>query len=292
MVCVVVTCAHKRLTEISRQCSWLVTSLWCVAFLRDCKPTDPDYSSLDLALHLEDFGWNAKTIKESIESYAESPEGFREQVEDVCIFPKSLWADSFMEGVTVTRTVTSEFPLLSLFFRHELGSLTSVLPVKSTSSPDVSVPLSDCLSSISIENVERLAFATHEFSAEDLFKTLRPIYSNDDTLKEIQKHFFNESLKKVLKRWAKDNRERLHGFVEYCTGQTYLPDPHSGFKIKIVFEEKAALGNSGSDERLPEVHTCETTLSFPPTAYDGDYEKLNEKLGKAIDICRNQYTMN
>jgi hypothetical protein len=183
--------------------------------------------------------------------------------------------------------------LLSLFFRHELGSLTSVLPVNSTSSPDVCVPLSDCLSSISLENVEHLAFATHKFSAEDLFKTLHPTYSKDDTLKEIQKHFFNESLKQVLESWAKENRGRLHGFVEYCTGQTYLnTDPHSDFKIEIVFEQKAAPGNSGSDERLPEVHTCEMTLSFPPTAYNGNPEKLDEKLGKAIDICRNQYTMN
>jgi hypothetical protein len=99
---VVVTCAHKRLVEISRQCSWLITSLWCVAFLRDCKPTDPDYSSLDLALHLEDFGWNAKTIKQFMEEHAETPKAFREEVEEYCISAKSLWADSFMEGVTVT----------------------------------------------------------------------------------------------------------------------------------------------------------------------------------------------
>jgi hypothetical protein len=192
-------------------------------------PTDPDYSSLDLALHLEDFGWNAKTIKETIESH-DSPKDFREQVKEFCIDAKSLWANSFMEGVTVT----SKFLLRSLFLHHELGSLTSAPPVNSTKSREECVPLSDCFSSISLENVEHLAFATHDFSAEDLFKTLLPTYSKDDTLKEIQKHFFNESLKEVLEEWDAHKRERLHGFVEYCTGQTYLnTDPHSEFKIEV-----------------------------------------------------------
>ena len=115
------------------------------------------------------------------------------------------------------------------------------------------MPLSDICSSIPLENVDRLIFATHEFTAQDLFSILEPKYSGDDILQKTQTMLFEEALPAILEKWAAHDRVKLHHFLQFCTGQSYLPDSGSDFKITVVFETKTVKENSSSDDRLPEM---------------------------------------
>jgi len=70
------------------------------AILRDCKPTDPDYCSLELGEHLLNMGWNKKTLEERQQSV--SPEEFRkDDAEDTYITDKNVWFQSFRDGFSV-----------------------------------------------------------------------------------------------------------------------------------------------------------------------------------------------
>jgi len=118
------------------------------------------------------------------------------------------------------------------------------------------------------------------------------VYSDDETLRETQEMVFNRGIRSILEKWEEHDRTRLHTFCQYCTGQTFLnTDPRSNFKVQVVFETKTIDGNSSSDERLPECHTCDPMLSFPRTAYNGNFEVLEAKLTQAVDLCHAQYTM-
>jgi hypothetical protein len=152
------------------------------------------------------------------------------------------------------------------------------------------VQLSSHFRYVPLEAVDRLIFASHNFTAQDLYSILEPMYEGDETLQESQKMLFEQALPEILEKWAVDERTMLHRFVEFCTGQSYLPDMGSTFKIYVKFETESVEGNSSSEERLPESHTCERILSLPKSAYGSDSELFEKKLRQSIENGYEQFT--
>ena len=74
----------------------------CTAVLRDCKPTDPQYSSLDLGLHVLGIGWKLDVLEETKKT-CESPNDFRELIEETYISSNTIWLDGFSQGLLVVR---------------------------------------------------------------------------------------------------------------------------------------------------------------------------------------------
>jgi hypothetical protein len=102
---------------------------------------------------------------------------------------------------------------------------------------------------------------------------------------------FEKALKEILEEWAvAEDRTMLHRFVEFCTGQSYLPDMGSTFKIYVAFEIASVEGNSISEERPPESHTCDRILSLPKLAYGGDPALFKKKLRQATENGYEQFT--
>lgn len=140
-----------------------------------------------------------------------------------------------------------------------------------------------------LEAVERMTQATHNYTAEDVLAIMVPKYEGDDSLQQLQKKLFTQALPELLKKWQKEGRTMLHRFLCFCTGHTYLPA--GDFEIKIKFEKNTVEGNSISDLRLPESHTCVKTLSIPQTAYNGDVEVFKSKLTQAVASGYNLFNM-
>jgi hypothetical protein len=144
-----------------------------------------------------------------------------------------------------------------------------------------------CFRHFPLENVEKMIFATHKYSAEELFSKIEPKYSDDETLQETQKLLFHEGLRDILIKWEKEDSSKLRRFLQFCSGRSFLsPDPHSRFKITLEFEVQTVEGNSSSADRLPESHTCVPCLSLPVDAYNGDFEELEKKLNAALEYFK------
>lgn len=146
------------------------------------------------------------------------------------------------------------------------------------------LPVSLAFSFMPLQAVNRFAFGTQKFSAEDVIARLHPTYGGEEALQETQKMLFEEVLKPILRDWASkdtdsDGKSQLHRFLKFCTGQWYLPHPSQPFKIEVLFEEKE------SEDWLPEAHTCHNMLSFPLTAYNANQEILEQNLGQAVAQC-------
>lgn len=145
-------------------------------------------------------------------------------------------------------------------------------------------PISLCLSSFPLETVERLIFASQRFSAEELLSKMAEEYSGDDTLKQTQEIIYDQALRNIVDKWDKEDPKMLLRFVQFCTGQNYISrDPQAKFIITVAFELQTEEGESSSDERLPESHTCINRLSIPVKAYNGDFEVFEAKLTEALE---------
>ena len=154
-------------------------------------------------------------------------------------------------------------------------------------------PVDATFSPFSLETVEILILATRQYSANDLLSKLVPVYSDDcdNILRETQEKLFCQGLRDILIKWEQTDPMKLPQFVQFCSGRSFLStDPGSYFKIKVAFEIQTVEENSSSPARLPESHTCESQLSLPSEAYDGDVEVLEEKLTKALEY-HNLFTM-
>jgi hypothetical protein len=151
-------------------------------------------------------------------------------------------------------------------------------------------PISNLFRLTPLEAVNRFAFASQKFSAEDVIAILEAKYSKDETLQETQKMLFGDVLKPILRDWANEDagtkRSRLHCFVEFCTGQTYLPHPSQPFKIEVIFEEKSHEKDSTDKERLPACYTCINQLCLPEEAYDANREIFEPKLELSVAHCK------
>ena len=120
-------------------------------------------------------------------------------------------------------------------------------------------------------------FASNDFKADDIVKILVPHYSSDSNLQQSQRELFETALPQILETWQLTNRGMLSKFLSFTTGLSYLPIVPD-FNISIMFETRAVPGSSSSENRLPESHTCERTLSIPKMAYNGDFEVFEDKL--------------
>lgn len=173
-----------------------------------------------------------------------------------------------------------------------VGRLSITLPT-AVHLPDIDVyrefecfPIKERFADIPFESIEKLILSNHEYSADDLLSKIVPIYSDDGDilLRETQEKLFSQGLRDILSKWETTDPEKLPQFVQFCSGRSFLPiDPRSNFKIKVAFEIQAVDGSSSSADRLPESHTCESRLSLPSKAYDGDVEVLEEKLSQALE---------
>lgn len=139
------------------------------AILRDCKPGDLDYHPRELAKHVLGLGWNQKTLSEAEEM--SSPVEFRKDIiEGTFISGRETWFRNFRDGITCKSkygTLLYTPTMICLSFVALLTHFPSAI------TGEECVPISDCFSSMALENVERLVFATHEFSADDLFRYVR-----------------------------------------------------------------------------------------------------------------------
>lgn len=148
-----------------------------------------------------------------------------------------------------------------------------------------------CFSSFPFQTVEKLILGTKHFSAEELFKRMEADYSDDDTLRQTQEMIFCQALPNILGKWEKEAPEKLVQFLQFCTGRTYITlDRMSTSTITVEFKQCSVEGNSTSEDRLPESHTCVSTLSIPSSAYHGDFEVFEAKLTQAVEYY-NQFTM-
>jgi hypothetical protein len=120
---------------------------------------------------------------------------------------------------------------------------------------------------------------------------LKPYYSNDSNLQQSQRMLVEEGLPQILNTWQLTNQEMLRKFLSFTTGLWYLPNTPN-FDIKIVFETRTVPGNSTSETRLPESHTCERSLSIPKTAYNGNFEVFEDKLTYAVEKGYEKFTQN
>jgi hypothetical protein len=91
----------------------------------------------------------------------------------------------------------------------------------------------------------------------------------------------------VLRDWANNDtgtgRSWLHLFLEFCTGQSYLPDPSQEFMIKVMFEDRSHEKDSTHKDRLPVSYMCANQLCLPLQAYYGNREKFEEKLEYSVE---------
>lgn len=168
-------------------------------------------------------------------------------------------------------------------------ALASLL--KDSETGEECILLSDLLRFVPLDVVDSLMFASSKFDAADLLKILKPEYSNDNILQHSQKKLFDNALPKLLETWQRTDRDMLRKFLSFTTGLSYLPFVPD-FCITIKFETKSVPGNSSSETRLPESHTCVRTLSIPRTAYNGDYEVFQEKLGFVVESDYKTFTQN
>ena len=170
------------------------------------------------------------------------------------------------------------------------------------------LPISLAFRLMPLEAVNRFAFASQKFSAEDVIAILKARYSGDDSQQEKQKMLFqdvltsilrdwaNEDASSILKSWANEDAKLirkdwasagcslLHCFVMFCTGKSYLPHPSENFKITVSFEKEV-----GKDY-LPRGHTCVNEIALPVQAYNANRETFQQKLRMSIAQC-NIYTM-
>jgi len=238
--------------------------LWNVA-LRDCKPTCRNYSSFDLGMDVLGMGVKLNSF-EYMKTDCESPIKLRKLIEKTYIFSNTIFLNGFSEGLLVVRSLYS----YDTDFCQDLECF----------------PLKDLFSNFSFETVETLILATRQYSAKDLLSKLVPVYSKncDVILQETQRKVFCQGLRDILLKWEKDDPKKLPQFVQFCSGRSFLStDPSSNFKIRVLFEEQTVEGNSSSPVRLPEAHTCESELSLPCKAYDGNVKVLEDKLTKALE---------
>jgi hypothetical protein len=102
-----------------------------------------------------------------------------------------------------------------------------------------------------------------------------------------------------FKKWIKSTkRENLVKFLLFTTAQAYIPDlkVHKEFKVIIEFStepiehdreltrEEKEKEERDQREALPFAHTCDYTIKFPESAYEGNYHKMAEKLELAIAV--------
>jgi hypothetical protein len=105
-----------------------------------------------------------------------------------------------------------------------------------------------------------------------------------------------ELLKKRMEKLFKEKAESgkssdsafLGDFVEFCTGQSYLPhlDYNSKFRISVEFNaDEMKKGN------WPEAHTCDNVLKLPSVAYDGNIEEFEENLNNSLEYSKKRFGM-
>jgi hypothetical protein len=125
--------------------------------------------------------------------------------------------------------------------------------------------------------------------ARDVIARLTANYSEDKIVQETQLLLFNNesktgALSAVLMnmedKQSSSGRPWLQCFLEFCTGQWYLPHHEEDFKILVIFDHKE---DSEHEERLPVSFTCSNELCLPLQAYDGSTEKLQEKLVFSVE---------
>lgn len=69
--------------------------------LRDCKPTDRNYSSRDLGIDVLGVGWTSHVIEG--EKKTKSPNEFRKLIEKTYISSNTIFLDGFSQGLLVIK---------------------------------------------------------------------------------------------------------------------------------------------------------------------------------------------
>jgi hypothetical protein len=137
-----------------------------------------------------------------------------------------------------------------------------------------------------------MTFGTQKFTAPDVINRLHANYSEDEIVRETQVLLFSNksktgALSAVLMnmedKQSSSGRPWLQCFLEFCTGQWYLPHSQVDFAIEVIFEEKSHENDSEHEDRLPVSYTCTNMLCLPLQAYDGSTEKLQEKLVFSVE---------
>jgi HECT-domain (ubiquitin-transferase) len=164
-----------------------------------------------------------------------------------------------------------------------------------------------CLAYMPLKAVEAILFAQQKITLDLLFdgEEFRFIhfvsahgYGDNSVIYEV----FNESqllLISGMKQLFRDKVESgessdsdfLTDFVEFCTGQSYLPDLDCNTDYKITVEFNSDENEIG-ENHLPVAHTCINTLKLPGAAYNGNMEDFERYLSIALETSKGVFGMN
>ena len=146
--------------------------------------------------------------------------------------------------------------------------------------------ISDLFQTFPPEAINRSLFSKQEIKINDVVSVLKVKYDySESTLVETQKEVFSLMggtpsgvLFDVLQEQAARDDDFLRQFVFFSTGSSFIPKKSNDFKVIVEFNCFEMVEDS-----LPMAHTCDLTIKFPGTAYNGDKEVLTQKLLSALE---------
>jgi hypothetical protein len=148
--------------------------------------------------------------------------------------------------------------------------------------------INGCFLGIPSEVIDAMLFAKQGVKAEDVISALTVDYIDSYyiEMKRTVARIENDGtvsghLPDLLRRKESEDPDFATKFVEFATGCPYLPHyrSHPDFKITIEFNRD----ESKHDDSLIVSHTCVKTVKLPGKAYNGDMEKLEQKLMESIE---------
>jgi len=152
-----------------------------------------------------------------------------------------------------------------------------------------------------LEAVDKFLFAKETIELSDVLECLTYFDASSvvlDAQRQILAFHETEGTRQVsgilpdlLRERNQTDSSFLGRFVFFVTAHRFIPSRN--FKIQIEFtiqhdltpeqQENDEDADDMSDEALPSSHACDSTLSLPFTAYDGNAEKFAQKLDQALE---------
>lgn len=223
-------CTRMQMSE-QIQHTFFFLFLECTAALRDSKPTDPCYSSLDLGTDVLGVGVMLDVVEETKETHG--PNDFRELIEETHIFSNTIWLDSFSRGLLGVRCKFLAGHLLPHFNAKNQFVLTvftaACCPDKECDQDLECFPVKDTLSPFPLETVKTLLLSTRQYSANALlccnrnelgqqlaWVAVQARFCYSDDCDENQEELFSFGLRDLLFKWEKADPEMLPQFVQFA----------------------------------------------------------------------------
>jgi hypothetical protein len=297
----------------------LTSSQLCSVLLRGVNPTDDEYLNGSLYLQAYDLlkpDDGTKTFEEKVELVCkrlglvkdEGPEQnsleLRNCTDELYLKNRKIAVESMRDGISLS----------GRWNRVALRLICWCLNAPHTCEPpsrlnwigNVNWGVS-CLRFMPLEAVEAILFASQKVTTEMLFDgeggfrfiAFKSVFGYGDDLEEYAclsqtQELLKKRIEKLFREKAESGKSTdsafLRDFVEFCTGQSYLPDLDSNPQFIILVEFNAD-ENETREKHLPVAHTCDNAIKLPSTAYDGNIEEFERLLTLSLKYSKNCFGM-